>query len=949
MTWNACLVRIQRKGKFESFLVTSDKFTVGRSPECDFVVADNQVSRKHLGVLIRSGQIYLKDLNSANGCKMGTTKIPADNVIPYQAGEGIRLGMADFTVYLEYVEKKIEAKDLNDSELPEEEARKVLYFLETSQKRTKTLFDEYETLIHDFKQYSKAETQRLISEAQLKSEKIVTESDLQAKNHLAAIENECRRLIAVTQIESQNLLKAAEINKQQIVTQTDELEKQMLSEARQKAEELSTNLHKDAIEKVQAIISSAESTAKQLRQDAESTVERIVSETTMKSEQTKSQAESNAQQLTAEANAKAQQVLADANKRAQQILSEAESTAKKSLVEMTTKSQQILEDAETQTQKIRTEAELTLSEANAKAQQLASEAQEKSHQLLHQSEVTAKQLISEAQERSSQLLEQSETRAQQLVAEAQSKAKTLSTESQEKSHSVLSLAESRAQHLTEESERTAQKLLKDVQLQVDSLYEKFENHKKDEISRMNREQEQYKTQVLLTSKLEQDKLKETYDIKMKMFEDECAIRRKHLERDLESQVEKLKSLKLEEESWQQKIATLAKEQLELARAYESQQSQKEILKKSYAELQNQLSEHQEILDVVKNDKTKLDAEILEAVKTRESENTKIHNLRRQIKEEKAHLEEEIQAGRGRIQTELSAVREKESKDIQRIRIEELQKIETLRNKALEEIVQNKAIFKLKLAEKLQGLFVALHKQANDDLNLPALKTEIFNMVQGAVEEQSFDITQKHEGDIRHLVKEETQKRKSIARRLGLAISAVAAAAAGIYILNGGEFSHILQGKNLQGETAAEEFGRQQREVRESKKFEPLQSDFIKSSYTDNILYTRNYFSVYTNPQIQEQWISLLNGLFSKQFHLDDDAIVKFVAAESTLVTTLQQEKDQVIPDFANIGIDKMRKIEKESTQIMKDILKSPAQQRKFQSISEKFWHERLLERLPASN
>jgi hypothetical protein len=905
MTWNACLVRIQRKGKFESFLVTSDKFTVGRSPECDFVVADNQVSRKHLGILIRSGQLYVKDLNSANGCKMGTTKIPSDSVIPYQQGEGIRLGMADFTIYLEYIEKKIEAKHIDESELPEEEARKVLFFLETSQKRTKTLFDEYETLVHDFKEYSKAETQRLISEAQLKAEKIVTQSDLQAKNHLAAIEDECRRLIAVTQTEAQNLLKAAEVNKQNVLKQTDETEKKMLAEAQKKAEDLSSNLHREAIEKVQAITSNAEASAKQLQLEAESNAARVVSEATMKAEQTKSQVESNAQQLTAEAKSKAHQLITEASDKAQQILTETEATARKQAAEITTRAQSVVSEAETHAQKIHAEAQ--------------------------------------------HLLQEAEARTQALLTETRATAQAIAFEAQEKSQTVVSLAESKAQQLGQESELTAQKLLKDVQVQVDALYEKFENHKKEEIARMHREQEQYKSQVMLASKLEQEKYKEAYEVKLKIFEDECAIRRKHLERDLESQLEKLKSMKAEEEVWQGKITALAKDQLELVRTQESLQSQKEALQKSFEDLQSQLTEHQNVLNAVKHDKEVLDGEIVEAIRTRESENTKVHNLRRQIKEEKANLDEEIQAGRGRIQTDLAAVREKESKDIQRMRIEELQKIEALRNKAVEEIVQNKAIFKIKLAEKLQGLFVALHKQANDDLNLPALKTEIFNMVQGAVEEQSFEITQKHEGDIRHLVKEETQKRKSTAKRLGLAFTAVAAAAAGIFVLQGGDFSHILLGKNSQGETAAEEFGRQQREQRATKKFEPPQSDFIKSNYTDNVLYTRNYFSVYTNSQIQEQWITLLNELFSKQFNLEDDAIVKFVAAESTLVTTLQQEKDQVVPDFAQIGIEKMRKIEKESTQTMKDILKDPARVRKFQSISEKFWHEKLAERLPASN
>lgn len=63
-----------------------ESLIIGRSEECDFVLADRLASRKHAQISIRDDLVYLVDLNSSNGTKILGQKITPN--IPKQISEG---------------------------------------------------------------------------------------------------------------------------------------------------------------------------------------------------------------------------------------------------------------------------------------------------------------------------------------------------------------------------------------------------------------------------------------------------------------------------------------------------------------------------------------------------------------------------------------------------------------------------------------------------------------------------------------------------------------------------------------------------------------------------------------------------------------------------------------------------------------------------------------------
>jgi pSer/pThr/pTyr-binding forkhead associated (FHA) protein len=839
MSWTACVVRIHRKGKVESFLIEAEKFVFGRAPDCDFVFAESQISRQHLGILIRNGQIFLKDLGSANGTFQGSEQVPQDKVVPYKADGEIVLGTTQIHISLELLSKKIDEKALNDQKVPQEEAQKILSILETAKTRAQNLHQDFETLMANAQAEMQIESQAYMDAAKKRGAEIVGQAEAEAKKVLDTCRQSEASIIAAAKKEESKVVTGAQLKAEQAVAQ----------------------------------------------------------------------------------------IRAEANQRLQ-VSHE--------------------------------EAQVIIQEAQKKAQTVSEEAQKNALAAVQEAQRKAQTIIQEAQRSAQDIVDGADKKVSGVIAEAQAKAKEISTEAKSIAEDLVLKSKASAEEVTrqaedffnsrrKEAEASSQKILQEVQIQVDKLYAGFEVKKKEELEKYQKDLSQHKYKLDQDHKIAVDRLDSDFQLKNKMFEEECSIRRKQIEKEMQNEMERIADAKKTQESL---LADNEKYQIELRKTLEEFHAADANLKKIRSESDEVFRAHEERREkheFLVGEERRLQAELTDIVKRKENELSQIHSLKRKFEDEKSRTEKEAYDHKLKLQVEMNEMRQKESVEIQRMRIEELEKIDTLRRKTIDEIVKNKDVFRLKLAEKVEARVISLMKERKQEFDLHTFQREVLSLVNAAIEEQSFELSQGHEADIKHLVNQETNKRKSAFKKsVGFAVASLAVII-GIYIVRGGNIENILLGKNSQGETGAEEFGRVQREKRDAKKFEPPQSDFIKSNYTDNILYTRNYSQVYSDPQLQEKWIHELNRMFSKEFELDDDTIVKFVALESTLVGRLQQEKDQIVPDFAQLGIDKMRQIEKTTVSEMKALLKDPFRMRKFQAYSEKFWYDGLKERKPAAD
>ncbi|RMH27305.1 MAG: FHA domain-containing protein, partial [Candidatus Hydrogenedentota bacterium] len=66
-----------------------EHFTIGRSEECEVIIADPNVSRQHAQVIARDGSAMLVDLNSSNGTFVNGNPI---SKVFLMDGDEIRVG-----------------------------------------------------------------------------------------------------------------------------------------------------------------------------------------------------------------------------------------------------------------------------------------------------------------------------------------------------------------------------------------------------------------------------------------------------------------------------------------------------------------------------------------------------------------------------------------------------------------------------------------------------------------------------------------------------------------------------------------------------------------------------------------------------------------------------------------------------------------------------------------
>jgi predicted component of type VI protein secretion system len=85
--------------------ITGPQFLIGRDAQCQLRPASQAISKRHCGVLIRDGKVYVRDFGSTNGTLVNDTQIQGVEV-GVTDGAKLRLGPLDFTIRIEYAAPK---------------------------------------------------------------------------------------------------------------------------------------------------------------------------------------------------------------------------------------------------------------------------------------------------------------------------------------------------------------------------------------------------------------------------------------------------------------------------------------------------------------------------------------------------------------------------------------------------------------------------------------------------------------------------------------------------------------------------------------------------------------------------------------------------------------------------------------------------------------------------
>lgn len=124
-------------------------------------------------------------------------------------------------------------------------------------------------------------------------------------------------------------------------------------------------------------------------------------------------------------------------------------------------------------------------------------------------------------------------------------------------------------------------------------------------------------------------------------------------------------------------------------------------------------------------------------------------------------------------------------------------------------------------------------------------------------------------------------------------------------------------------------------------YNPSQTDDYRDSYTDNVLYKKNYFESKTDDACTSKWALHLNknlGLL-RSMNLAEDNIVQYIGKETSLVKKLGELRSSIDAVYLSEGLERMRKTEDEYVAEMEKVLKGEANYKKIRGLEREFLQE----------
>lgn len=98
--------------------ISSDKFLIGRSEQCQLRPKSESVSRRHCVLVIRDGKVLVQDLKSRNGTSVNDKRLPTDRAKVLKHGDVLKVGKLVFEMVIDHGlggNKKPQVKDVKDA------------------------------------------------------------------------------------------------------------------------------------------------------------------------------------------------------------------------------------------------------------------------------------------------------------------------------------------------------------------------------------------------------------------------------------------------------------------------------------------------------------------------------------------------------------------------------------------------------------------------------------------------------------------------------------------------------------------------------------------------------------------------------------------------------------------------------------------------------------------
>ncbi len=176
-------------------------------------------------------------------------------------------------------------------------------------------------------------------------------------------------------------------------------------------------------------------------------------------------------------------------------------------------------------------------------------------------------------------------------------------------------------------------------------------------------------------------------------------------------------------------------------------------------------------------------------------------------------------------------------------------------------------------------------------------------------------------------------------RFGLPAAALGAVAMDLGHVRSGSLAKI-ETMIKQEKSAQDIFVKNQHdEWKQKYTFNPEMTPGYKESYVDNVLYTKDFVAVMEKEDFQNSWILALHEYIVKELELSEEVAISFISSEGSMVKEMDTLRRDINPQILDVGINKLKEIEKKFEQDV--VAKIPDQEKlaKFKEFRKKYYEE----------
>lgn len=336
-----------------------------------------------------------------------------------------------------------------------------------------------------------------------------------------------------------------------------------------------------------------------------------------------------------------------------------------------------------------------------------------------------------------------------------------------------------------------------------------------------------------------------------------------------------------------------------------------------------------------------------------------HGSKDQAERSVAEANALLDAKRKSLETEMADLRKRSDQEIRQVRQNAITDIEAAKERESKEF---SARLKGRVKEigdqvdRIVGSKLAAQYGVNmDPVSMKAFSDEIHQIVETVIGVSKNGISH-HEKTMSTILPVNNQAQERVVRywkKMGIAASVIFVLIVGrftvpeVYTSIGQKLSSAIDVKDNTDAVVK----RMLRERQQAMTFVTQQDQQFRDNYTDNILYTEGFIEMKEDSESQKVWTLGLNRFFQSDLGLTEKAIVQFGSAEGRMIRDLIDLRKGILPLSSVAGIQKMRDMEAPIVKEMRFIVRTEVNWRKFQAFHREFYTkytQTFLNRAPAS-